>query len=83
MSLIDREKLIEEYDRVHVGPAGKARRLMEDAEDVRAIEVDWIERYIFDAQRSGDYMTASGAQMMLDIYNRSHQCEDSCPIVFD
>ena len=83
MSLIDREKLIEEYDRVHVGPAGKARRLMEDAENVRAIEVDWIERYIFDAQRSGDFMTASGAQMMLDIYNRSHRCEDSCPIVFD
>lgn len=83
MSLIDREKLIEEYDRVHVGAAGKARRLMEDAEDVRAIEIDWIERYIFDAQRSGDFMTASGARMMLDIYNRSHQCEDSCPIVFD
>ena len=31
MRLIDADALIEEYDRVHVGPPGKARKLMEDA----------------------------------------------------
>jgi hypothetical protein len=31
MALIDREKLLAEYDRVHQGPPGGARKLMEDA----------------------------------------------------
>ena len=31
MSLIDKEKLIAEYDRLHQGPPGGARKLMEDA----------------------------------------------------
>ncbi len=38
-SLIDRNALIEEYDRVHVGEAGKARKLMEDAPEVDAVPV--------------------------------------------
>lgn len=42
MRLIDKEKLIEEYDRVHVGPAGGARKLMEEAPTVEAIPVDWL-----------------------------------------
>ena len=46
MSLIDKEKLIDEYDRVHQGPPGGARKLMEDAEDVPAIPLDWIRGYI-------------------------------------
>ena len=29
--LVDREKLIEEYDRQHVGPPGGARKIMEQA----------------------------------------------------
>lgn len=29
--LIDRAALIAEYDRVHIGPPGEARKLMEDA----------------------------------------------------
>lgn len=44
--LIDKEKLIAEYDRVHIGPPGGARKLMEDAEPVEAIPVEWIESYI-------------------------------------
>ena len=32
--LIDRDKLIEEYDSVHVGEPGKARKLMAEAESV-------------------------------------------------
>lgn len=35
MSLIDREALIAEYDRVHVGAPGGARKLMVDAPEVR------------------------------------------------
>lgn len=31
MSLINREALIAEYDRVHIGEPGKARKLIEDA----------------------------------------------------
>ena len=41
MSLIDREALIAEYDRVHVGTPGGARKLMVDAPEVRP-EPRWI-----------------------------------------
>lgn len=34
--LIDREALLAEYDRVHVGPAGGARKLMVEAPTVEA-----------------------------------------------
>ena len=37
--LIYREDLIAEYDRVHKGPAGGARKLMVDAPAVDAVEV--------------------------------------------
>lgn len=35
--LIDRKALIAEYDRVHIGPPGGARKLMEDAPIVDAV----------------------------------------------
>lgn len=41
MSLINREDLIAEYDRVHVGAPGGARKLMVDAPDVKP-EPKWI-----------------------------------------
>ena len=37
--LISRSTLIAEYDRVHIGPPGGARKLMEDAPTVDAVEV--------------------------------------------
>lgn len=37
--LIDRKDLIAEYDRVHVGPPGGARKLMEEAKTVCKAEV--------------------------------------------
>ena len=37
--LIDANALIAEYDRVHVGEPGKARKLMADAPTVDAVEV--------------------------------------------
>jgi hypothetical protein len=49
--LISRKALLAEYDRVHIGPPGGARKLMEDAPTVDAVEVvrckdcrHWIER---------------------------------------
>lgn len=44
--LIEKEKLIAEYDRVHVGPPGGARKLMEEAEEVPAITMEWIGEYL-------------------------------------
>ena len=41
MSLINREALLAEYDRVHVGEPGKARKLIEDAPTVEP-EQRWI-----------------------------------------
>ena len=41
MSLINREDLIAEYDRVHVGEPGGARKLMVDAPEVKS-EPKWI-----------------------------------------
>lgn len=35
MSLINREALLAEYDRVHVGPPGGARKLIEEAPEVK------------------------------------------------
>ena len=37
--LIDANALIAEYDRVHIGPPGGARKLMEEAPTVDAVEV--------------------------------------------
>ena len=43
---IERNALIAEYDRVHIGPAGGARKLMVDAPTADVVEVKygyWIE----------------------------------------
>lgn len=37
--LIDANELIAEYDRVHIGEPGKARKLMEDAPTIDAVKV--------------------------------------------
>ena len=39
MRLIDANALITEYDRVHIGEPGKARKLIEDAPTVDAVQV--------------------------------------------
>lgn len=39
MSLICKEDLIAEYDRVHQGPPGGARKLMIDAPEIDAVEI--------------------------------------------
>ena len=42
--LIDANALIAEYDRVHIGEPGKARKLIEDAPTVEAVEVVHCEK---------------------------------------
>ena len=39
MRLIDANALIAEYDRVHIGEQGKARKMIADAPAVEAVEV--------------------------------------------
>ena len=53
--LISRQALLAEYDRVHIGPPGGARKLMEDAPTVDAVEV--VHGYWDD---SGRYQFPSG-----------------------
>jgi hypothetical protein len=66
--LIDREKLIAEYDRVHIGPPGGARKLMEEAEEVPAIPVDWIKAQIPDSTEFFAVVTAIILQHLIDLY---------------
>ena len=40
--LIDRQALLEEYDRLHVGEPGRARKMIEDAPSVQP--EGWMER---------------------------------------
>lgn len=44
--LIDRDELVKQYDRVHVGPPGGARALMVEAPTVEAIPIEWLNEYV-------------------------------------
>ena len=79
MALIDKEKLIAEYDRVHQGTPGGARKLMEDAEPVEAIPVDWIGEYLAWLKGIGGYglSDARAIQSML-IKWKMEQPHSSC-----
>lgn len=46
--LIRRSALLAEYDRVHVGPPGGARKLMEDAIAVDAVEIDALRAWLYE-----------------------------------
>ena len=90
MSLIDREKLIEEYDRVHEGPAGGARKLMEEAPTVNAIPEEWINDHVawlesMDADVG--WNDARAIKVMLTKWKMEQEnaggCSaDACPIKF-
>lgn len=61
---IERNALIAEYDRVHIGPPGGARKLMEDAPTADVVEVvrckDCVKRGTFDCVKSkGDHPTTT------------------------
>ena len=57
--LIDANALIAEYDRVHIGPPGGARKLMEDAPTVDAVEVVHSRWDIFDDDYGCELMCCS------------------------
>ena len=81
MSLIDKEKLIDEYDRVHQGPPGGARKLMEDAEYVPAIPLDWIRGYIDRLKDMGVVISIRDAQavsVMVDKYMMEQNGNATC-----
>ena len=46
--MISRSALLAEYDRVHVGEPGGARKLMEEAPAVDAIPIDVVAEMLFD-----------------------------------
>ena len=79
--LIDKDKLIAEYDRVHQGPPGGARKLMEDAEDVPAIPLDWIRAYISNLKAMGVQLSLRDAQavsVMVDKYMMEQNGNATC-----
>ena len=81
MSLINKEDLIAEYDRVHQGPSGGARKLMEDAEDVPAIPLDWIRGYIDRLKDMGVAIALRDAQavsVMVDKYMMEQNGNATC-----
>jgi hypothetical protein len=81
MSLIDKEKLISDYDRVHIGPPGGARKLMEEAEDVPAISLDWIRSYIDRLKDMGVVISIRDAQavsVMVDKWTMEQNGNATC-----
>ena len=65
MSLINREDLIAEYDRVHVGEPGGARKLMVDAPEV-------------DPVRKGKWMTSYLDHEMMGVRPKLLYCSECC-----
>ena len=67
--LISRKALIAEYDRVHIGPPGGARKLMEDAPAVDAVPVvhgQWERHYYDSGEQIGDEWYCSECSMCND-----------------
>jgi hypothetical protein len=83
LDLISRKALIAEYDRVHVGAPGGARKLMEDAPAVDAVEVvhgQWLPVYhngkLVGGTCSvcGKFKRLSSMKMLREQYRFCHHC---------
>ena len=61
--MISRKALIAEYDRVHVGPPGGARKLMEDAPAVDAVEVSDMREFAEDVVCQFGYYCQNGGRL--------------------
>ena len=66
--LISRKALIAEYDRVHIGPPGGARKLMEDAPAVNPLpckigDTVWAVRYHFGKHSIRRYVVSEMAYL--------------------
>ena len=72
--LIDANALIAEYDRVHIGEPGKARKLMEDAPTVDAVST------VRHAKWVDNHCTACGMMPMGDEMWKKYDCD---PPLFD
>jgi hypothetical protein len=83
--LIDRNELLAEYDRVHIGDPGKARKLMEAAPTVDAVEVvhgEWLEEHGFDLHNNEYWVHCCSVceeQALVDVLWREEQLTDYCP----
>ena len=70
IDLISRSALIAEYDRVHKGPAGGARKLMEDAPAVHAVGIE-ILRMALSREYARLYRIDEEMQKHIGCYNAS------------
>ena len=74
LDVIDRNALLDEYDREHIGEPGKARKLIEEAPRVDAVEVvhgRWIN------EGDGDWRCSSCRKLFtFDDYGDVHPRDD-------
>ena len=82
--LISRKELLAEYDRVHIGEPGKARKLIEDAPRVDAVEVvhgHWVS--LTDCANAGVYCSVCNKKVYKEDYafcNRKNKLRSNyCP----
>ena len=75
--LISRKALLAEYDRVHIGEPGKARKLIEDAPTVDAVEV--VHGHWYKAPHHPYRCSYCGEMALLDMYGESHYRSNYCP----
>lgn len=61
--LISRKAMIAEYDRVHIGPPGGARKLMEDAPGVDAVGADEMREFAQDVAYQFGYYCQNGGRL--------------------
>lgn len=79
MTLIVKEELLAEYDRVHVGPPGGARKLMEDAPAVEAIPIEWLEERSKLLSREIDIVAKIEAEylrMLIECWRKENERSD-------
>ena len=84
MSLINREALIAEYDRVHIGQPGGARKLMVDAPEVKP-EPKWISVNENQPEKYGWYLCSlkDGRVNTLYWHNRKGWIDDVRMYMFE
>ena len=77
---IDVDKLIAEYDRVHIGPAGGARKLMEDAPTADVAEVKHGHWFLLDeCANAGVYCSECSKKVYREHYANQKIKSAYCP----
>ena len=77
--LIDANALIAEYDRVHIGEPGKARKLIEDAPSVEAVEIVRCRdcKYYYDYGVNRDYC-CNRSKYGKQVFDVKFKADDFC-----